>query len=296
MTARRDRDAAVATREAADTARRIAVLLHAGIVPERAWTYVGEVDGGAVATISARMSGGARPADAIEAQGGPWVPLAAAWRIAEAVGAPLADTLRAIAGALQDGSETADDVTVALAEPTVTARIMLWLPVLGLLLGAVLGFDTIGVLIGNPLGITCLIAGIGLVVLARQWTRRLVRRARDLPIAPGLRAELAAVALSGGATIDRALRLVDDALGQDEDAAVERVLALSRRAGVPAAALLRASAADARQRTRTEGRIRAVRLGSAMLLPLGLCTLPAFFLLGVAPMVLSVITSTQLAW
>ena len=67
-----------------------------------------------------------------------------------------------------------------------------------------------------------------------------------------------------------------------------------RSAGVPAVELLRASSALARHRARVDGRLRAARLSSRLLLPLGVCTLPAFLLLGVAPMLLSVMTSVPL--
>jgi tight adherence protein B len=72
------------------------------------------------------------------------------------------------------------------------------------------------------------------------------------------------------------------------------VLDLSRSAGVPAVELLRASSTLARHRARVDGRLRAARLSTRLLLPLGVCTLPAFLLLGVAPMLLSVMTSVPL--
>ncbi len=42
------------------------------------------------------------------------------------------------------------------------------------------------------------------------------------------------------------------------------------------------------------GRLRAAKLSTRLLIPLGVCTLPAFLLLGVAPMLLSVLASTPL--
>ena len=141
--------------------------------------------------------------------------------------------------------------------------------------------------------------GAGFLLLARWWTARLVRRAMASPSGPGLREELTAVALSGGTSIERARVLVDDARAGDDlgdDADTSRVLELSRAAGVPAVDLLRAAAAAERQRSRTDARIRAAHLSTGLLLPLGVCTLPAFFLLGVAPMVLSVLFSTEVTW
>jgi tight adherence protein B len=121
-----------------------------------------------------------------------------------------------------------------------------------------------------------------------------VKRARAGGGIPGLDAELLAIALSSGVSIDRARRLVQDATGSTPDDATETVLTLSHSAGVPAVELLRASSMLARHRARVDGRLRAARLSTRLLLPLGVCTLPAFLLLGVAPMLLSVMTSVPL--
>ena len=111
-----------------------------------------------------------------------------------------------------------------------------------------------------------------------------------------MQAELIAVALSGGASIDRALRLVAEspASHRGDDARVRAVLELSHAAGVPAGELLRASAGQERHASRIDGRLRAAKLSTTLLIPLGVCTLPAFLLLGVAPLLLSVLLSTPL--
>lgn len=281
---------------AATAVRTLAVLLQAGARPLAAWRHLADTDDPVAVRILARLDAGADLAGAIDAEGGAWSDVAAAWEIATTVGAPLAVVLRALAESLQDAAAAADDVRVALAEPAGTARLLLWLPFAGLLLGFALGFDTLGVLVGNPFGIACVVLGTGLVLLARWWTARMVRAAQPRAGTPGMHAELVAVALAGGAGIPRALRLVEHSpAALDEDRrSTDAVLELSRSAGVPAGELLRASAAQQRHDARVEGRVRAARLSSKLLLPLGVCTLPAFLLLGVAPLMLSVLASTPL--
>lgn len=280
----------------ADSVQTLAVLLQAGAVPLVAWRHLASTGDEVAASVLTRTDDGLPLVAAIEAQGGMWVELAAAWEIAATVGAPLADVLRTIAEALRDAASAADDVRVALAEPAGTARLLLWMPLVGLLLGFALGFDTLGVMVANPIGTACVLAGLLLVVAARLWTRRLLGRAGPEPGTPGMAAELVAVALAGGAPIDRAVRLaaetrVVDPLGKER---VGEVLELSRAAGVPAIELLRAAAAQDRHRARVTGRLRAARLSTRLLLPLGICTLPAFLLLGVAPLLLSVLVTTPL--
>ncbi|MFF1538799.1 type II secretion system F family protein [Microbacterium sp. NPDC058269] len=282
--------------DAATSVQTLAVLLQAGAVPVVAWRHLADTDDPQARAVVDRVDRGVPLPDAIEAEGGAWVDLAAAWEIATTVGAPLAEVLRMIAEALRDAAAAADDVRIALAEPAGTARLLLWMPFAGLLLGFALGFDTIGVIFGNVLGAACVVVGLLLVVAARLWTARLLRRARPAPGTPGMRAELVAVALSGGASIDRALHLVSQtSTSGGSEERVRAVLELSRAAGVPAVELLRASAAQERHSARVQGRLRAAKLSTRLLFPLGVCTLPAFLLLGVAPLLLSVLASTPMS-
>lgn len=282
--------------DAATSVQTLAVLLQAGAAPVVAWRHLADTgDAHAVAVVE-RIERGVPLLAAIESEGGAWVDLAAAWEIATTVGAPLAEVLRMIAETLRDAASAADDVRIALAEPAGTARLLLWMPLAGLVLGFALGFDTVGVIVGNPLGAGCVVAGLLLVGAARMWTGALLRRAQPAPGTPGMRAELTAVALGGGASIDRARQLVaESSVSGGSETRVRAVLDLSRAAGVPAAELLRASAAQERHEARVHGRLRAARLSTRLLIPLGVCTLPAFLLLGVAPLLLSVLASTPLS-
>ena len=297
------------TSGAAETVLRLAVLLQSGISPARAWTHLAASGDAAAEVVVTSLDRGATLPEAIATVGpGEWREVAAAYQVASVVGAPLADCLRAMALALRDAQEAADDVRVALAEPAGTARLMGWLPLIAVGLGAALGFDTFGTLFAQPLGLACLAGGALLIFVARRWTSRLVDRARRGGGIPGLESELVAIALSGGVSIDRARAVVRDARAPGLDVRdpgdemqsggddaprddVAAVLDLSRAAGVPAVELLRASAAHARHRARIEGRLLASRLSSRLLIPLGVCTLPAFLLLGVAPMLLSVMST-----
>ena len=279
---------------------RLGVLLSAGVPPASAWGYLSARDG-RVAAIAARVAGGAPPTAAILAETAErepgWRGLAAAWQVATEAGAPLAPSLREFAAALRDIAESDRAARVALAGPASTARMVVFLPLIGVLFGLVLGFDTLRTLFTTPFGIACLIVGVLLMLLSRWWSRRLVARARPSGALPGLRLDLVAIAVSGGGALDRAVAAVDLALERcglagDGAPAVEEVLALSRRAGVPAAELLRAEAGEARREARAAAQHDSARLATTLMLPLGLCVLPAFMLLGVAPLLLSVVSST----
>lgn len=274
----------------ADAVQALAVLLRAGLHPGSAWAYLAE-QSPIVAPIAAAIASGRPIPAAIEDAGGDWADVGRAWRVAAQVGAPLAETLQGFAEGLRDAADARDDVRVALAEPTGTARLMLWLPAAGAALGAALGFDVVGAVLGDVRGALCVIAGIALIVAARVWTARLVARAQPPAETPGLEASLFAIALAGGVSLDRAAHIAGGGSIPDR---VRAILELSRRAGVPAVELLRAEASRARHRARVAGRTAAAQLATRLLLPLGVCTLPSFLLLAVAPLVLSVLDSAVL--
>jgi tight adherence protein B len=272
--------------------QRLAVLLGAGLAPGSAWQHAGlPVDpiGPAAALQSLALS-----APVLEA--GAWRGLAAAWEVATDAGAPLAPTLRLYAESLRSLAAAQRDVRVALAAPIATARMVLALPAIGVLFGIALGFDTVGVLLTTPLGWGCVGAGGALILAAVHWNRRMVAAAQPREAAPGIACDLMAIAVSGGGSLDRAQELVARVAARHgippPGERVESVLALSRSAGVPAAELLRAEAEEARLEARASAQERAAALSVKLMLPLGLCILPAFMVLGVLPLLVAVVTST----
>ena len=286
--------------------QRLAVLLAAGVAPASAWGYLDE--GEPAAAIAAAVAAGASISEAILSgveqlpprdQAG-WRALAAAWAVASDAGSPLAWALRDFAGSLRDLGQAQRDIAVALAAPALTARLVMALPVVGIVFGFALGFNPIGILVGSPLGWACLAVGTSLLLGASLWNRRMVAAAQPHDISPGLDFDLVAIAVSGGGSIDRAVVAVTAAraryLGADDDAWVagrlRGILDLSTRAGVPAAELLRAEAVEARRDAGAEARERAQALSVRLMLPLGLCVLPSFMVLGVVPLVASVVAST----
>ncbi|MEV8358954.1 type II secretion system F family protein [Microbacterium sp. NPDC076895] len=312
------------TTRVAETVLRIAVLLEAGVTPARAWDHLARQGDEQASRVVHAAAGGTRldsaiaslaaepaperrrrfrltRADAVgesvqERERRMWREVAAAWSIATTVGAPLAPALRSFADVLRDTAESADEIRVALAEPTSTARLLGWLPAVGIGLAFALGFDPLGTLLREPAGWACAAVGIGLLIAGRRWTSRLALAAHRDAAMPGMDADLTAIALSGGVSVSRARTLVDAARGEDADdsVAVRDTLLLSEAAGVPAVELLRSAAALDRHRARVDGRLRAARLSTKLLLPLGICTLPAFLCLGVAPMFLSILPSVSL--
>ena len=301
----------------AGLAERLAVLLSAGVPASAVWAHVGGALGpptplagetgddelGLRAAAAAAAAGEPVSAAIVAARGTAvrsteqWVVLAAAWEVATESGAPLASSLRELGGALRDEAQLRREVRSALAGPASSARLVLALPLIAMLFGAAFGFDTLAVLVANPLGLGCLVAGVGLLWAGRRWSRSMVARATRSDADRGLEAELVAIAMSSGASVDRARGLVRSALRSSgtpsrDVRAVDDVIAVADRAGAPVAELLRAEARRLRRAARAAGAARAAALGVRLMLPLGVCVLPAFVLLGVVPLVISVVSGT----
>jgi tight adherence protein B len=281
--------------EVATVTQRLAVLLAAGVEPASAWRHVAASSPSPVPAAVASAADKAATLAAIAQQIAPlersaWRGLAAAWLVATEAGAPLAPSLRNYAESLRQLAQAQRDARVALAAPIATARMVVALPVVGVLFGMALGFNTLQTLFLTPAGWGCLVVGVGLILLALRWNRRLVRAASPTEATPGLACDLMAIAMSGGAALDRARALVDHAVNRFEvtldDERLRDVLELSRSAGVPA------GADEHRRDARAAAQERASTLSVRLMLPLGLCILPAFMVLGVLPLLVTVVSST----
>lgn len=288
----------------ASAVQRLAVLTAAGIPAASAWRHLASasVDPAVRVVVDGLESPHDLPeriavaaGTAPHAERSAWSALAAIWFIATEAGAPLAPALERSAEVLRSLGQSAREVDTALAGPVATSRIVLALPAVGLLLGTLLGFDVFGTFLTVP-GALCFGVGVVLIVLAVRWNRRLLRWARDLDATPGIAFELIAIAMSAGLSVERASSVAAEACTRSGLEApgeeVHEVLAFASSAGVPVVALLRAEADERRRDARSSAATRAVRLESRLLLPLGLCILPAFVLIGVAPIGLAILSST----
>jgi len=153
----------------------------------RAAAVRGSPVGAAIRSAAAR-SGGAEPGKAWGRGAGGrvrarrvWFQLAACFDVAEASGCPLAEVLTRFAAQLEAEDDAEAARQTALAGPRATVRLLTWLPFLGLGLGVLLGVDPVAVLLGTPLGMAALAAGLALTAAGRIWSSRLVRAAEGTP-------------------------------------------------------------------------------------------------------------------
>ena len=249
-------------------------------------------------------------------------------RMSESAGAPLATSMERAAEHAEERIDALLGRQSALAAPRATGRILSWLPLLGLGLGVLMGSDPVGVLTGSVLGVLTGLLGLGLAFAGRRWTAALVHRAEvesaasngaeqtsNMPpvdtalvlelLAAQLRAGLAPLAALGTlaeALNSRPLHTVCQRLqmgsgwgsawsgsaagtfGELRDA-----LAPAYTGGAPSTALLLSLADAYRLSERRAAERAAGKLSVALVVPLGLCSLPAFICLGIVPIIISLL-------
>lgn len=276
-------------------------LLRAGLSPRDAFVAVGWGEPG---------EDGAPPG------AGPEYAVAA--RLAHATGTPLAPILEACAEAARDDAEAALARDAALAGPRLSARVLAWLPVLGLALAVLVDTRVLSV-IASPIGVVLLgVAGL-LTIAGRRWMRRLVTRAAAEREHVGLCIHAVRAAMLAGADVASALAAVALASGPEPPLArsaermrgvavalsrgdewevawegdglrvLERALRLPWERGAHAAPILAAAASAEALSRRRATQIAASELAVRLTLPLALCLLPAFVVAGIVPLLVALI-------
>lgn len=239
----------------------------------------------------------ARASSVAASEADAWRTVAAALLLTAQFGAPLGPALRELSLSLRSVAGLLRARTAAMAGPKLTARVITVLPFAGLLLAAALGTDVLGAL-SSPLGLTGVLAGAALIAVAAAWSRWLLWRSVPTDWMPGAVLDLMALAVAGGASVPAARAAVlatatDLGLPTARDLpALDRIVALAAAAGVPLTGLLRAEAEQRRREERSVAELAGETLAITLLLPLGVCVLPAFLLLAVAPILIAVVSST----
>ena len=241
--------------------------------------------------------------------------LAAACRFTQRLGAPLADVLDAVADGIDETAAAEDARRVARTGPTTSARILMALPVLGVIVGEALGARTLERFADGAVGTACLVVGLVCLLAGRAVSGRMLSAAEGATEAgedldPAILCDLAVAGLESGASVPATLGAIGDACGLPDLGRIGRELTLGspwRRAWdpCPAAAqvigdalepawthgaspvpVLRRAAAQLRARRVAQAKAEAEELGVRLVVPLGALLLPAFLALGVVPVLL----------
>ncbi|GAB2488653.1 type II secretion system F family protein [Luteococcus sediminum] len=101
------------------------------------------------------------------------VSLARAWELSERTGAPVSALAWQVSEQVRHDRETERVVNGELAGPRATARILAFLPLVGIAMGMVSGGDPVGFLTGTIPGLACLASGVALACAGVVWTEHM---------------------------------------------------------------------------------------------------------------------------
>lgn len=236
-----------------------------------------------------------------------------ACRFSHGLGAPLANVLDAIGDAIDDAQDVEEARRVASAGPLMSARVLAGLPLVGVTAALALGASPWGFYTSGTPGAVCASLGVLAWVAGVASCRRILARCRRADASGGdtdaaLACDLIASALACGASIPRALDALADACAQEplawtasslrlgatweqawEEAPawadpLRDALEASWTAGTAPEGMLARCASWERRTRLIDAKTRAEELSVRLVGPLGAFFLPAFLLLGIAPL------------
>ena len=236
--------------------------------------------------------------------------VALACRFSHGLGAPMADILDAIGDSIDDAQAVAEARRVASAGPLMSARVLAALPLVGIVSALALGASPWQFYTGVTVGRICALLGAAAWVAGIASCRRILARARsvDEDTDPALACDLVAAGLACGAAIPRVLDALAAACARESLAWTAQALRLgvswadaweetpkwsiplrdalesSWTSGNAPETMLARSASWERRARLADAKTRAEELSVRLVGPLGVCFLPAFLALGIAPL------------
>lgn len=288
-------------------------LLEAGLPPARVWELIDvEIDNNGIPLVNAAVWA---------AQPMVGTAVIAACVLARETGMPLARVLARVDDVMAREHDARDAAEAELAGPRMSAKVLRWLPLVGVMLTVAVDPAAIHMLLTSPLGWTLLVAAGLLTWAGSAWMARLVRRAgapreKGLPVVVVL--ALVDAALAAGLDVSSALARTADAVDGEHRVvlrsmaaalayggratpaegplaqALDRPLYLAQLVGAPARHGLRGAMMRLEREARRQAAKAAGELGVRLAIPLAMCLLPAFALAGVVPLIIAVITGADL--
>ena len=218
------------------------------------------------------------------------------WQLTSHTGAPVGQTLAQLAKNLEQQQDLSQKTTLAFSTPSMTAKLIAWLPVVSLGLAQLIGLNPIQAVFTNLIAFISVLIGACLLFVGHYWTKRMLAAAKPNDEDEGLAAELVAVALEAGLSTQVARNQVLNALqlnSQDSQIAeIDASIKLANRTGAAPGKILLAVADEVRRNKAFEDLNRITKLNVKLLLPIGATTLPAFALLTLIPVGMSFIRAS----
>lgn len=183
---RRERGRAAESQALAAALETLVGELRVGAHPVRAFTVAAAEAGGAIgaalqavaarALLGADVTGGLRSIAAASGVPAHWERLAVCWRLAAEHGLAMSTLMRAAHCDIVERQRFSARIEAGLAGARATAAILAGLPLLGVVLGQLIGARPLPFLLGGGLGGVLLVVGVLLICLGLAWSDRITGR------------------------------------------------------------------------------------------------------------------------
>lgn len=215
--------------------------------------------------------------------------------VATQSGSSVGSEIEFVADVLSSRDRALQKIEIAHASPKSTARLMLWLPIVTLVMAQLLGWGVLDTLLQKPIVLVSLGLGVFLLVISKLVTGRLLKNAKPEQGYEGFFLLGVAMQLSAGANLataqDRALSDYREVFCKEpsssEQAAMTEISELLDRSGARAVDLLRKQAQKMQEEALFASEVKIEKLGIKLMLPLGLGVLPAFVFLAIVPLMVT---------
>jgi len=190
-------------------------------------------------------------------------------------------------------------IALAHMAPRSTARIVLWLPVLTAVFAQFLGFNILATVQHQPALLISIVVGLLLLLLSQFLIGKMLTSAKPKPISSGWLLIAVSMQLRSGrnfaAARSSAMTLYQKhfaAMPRDEElAALREIEKLVSLTGSQSIEILRSESERLQSAESYAAEARIEKLGVRLMLPLGLVVLPAFVLLAIVPLGVTLLRS-----
>jgi tight adherence protein B len=224
------------------------------------------------------------------------------WGLAFQIGGPITLALERLAEVFDRQQKNLSEIQLAFAGPQATARLVSWLPLAALALAQLVGMNPLGAITGSIAGLVSVLLGAGLLAVGQRWSKRLLEKADSKSLDPGAFIDAVLIGLQAGLPLRKSelaakehFKVVfQQAVTEREIAVIKSVAELARDSGAALTKILAAEADQLREQERYEISEKIARLGIRLMIPLGVAVLPAFILIAIVPIAISLLSNGQL--
>jgi tight adherence protein B len=216
----------------------------------------------------------------------------------EAGGSPVL-ALRNLEKIAELQQENEAKLRVAGAMPKATARLVLLLPLGSTLLGQLLGLGSVAVFFESLPALVSLLIGLLLLISAQAWSQRIINSTNKLQQGNEIVFDAIALCLDAGLPLRQSHEVSANAFAKNFEIEVAdetksdlaELVRFAELSGAPTAKLLRNCAEESRRQAAYAQAENLERVSIRLLAPLAVFVLPAFVLITVLPITISLITN-----